>query len=141
MAHALFESDQQRFDRCYRDAQGYHRRAGLMDAQNNGHSLVFNVAAIAVECYLIALCARFGEMPMNHNYASLLAAVEEVMPLDPALRADIAHLDTLFGICSIDDYHHGKPVPEDKQIILRICDRLQAVLQSLIKPDPIIMEN
>ncbi|MFS2223320.1 hypothetical protein [Pantoea sp. B65] len=134
MSTQLFESDEKKFARCYQQARGYHRRAELFAGQQQSTSLVFNVAAIAVECYLIALCARHATMPFNHNYASLLSSVEEVMPLDPALSAGIRALDNIFGICSLDDYHHGTPGTADKESILSICARLAALTRSLV-PD------
>lgn len=130
MSTLLFESEEQRFARCYEHACGYHRRARLLVNQTSSPSLVFNVAAIAVECYLIALCALHGEMPMNHNYRSLLRSVEGKTQIDAALRDDIHALDGIFGICAIDDYHHGTPNDEDKVRILAICDAIDTLIHA-----------
>ncbi|MFC3396582.1 hypothetical protein [Brenneria rubrifaciens] len=130
MSTYLFEKDEERFTRCRQDAQSYHRRAVLFAEQQQSPSLVFNVAAIAVENYLIALCARHGTMPFNHNYTSLLAAVAELMPLPEALCEGIRHLDSIFGICSVDNYHHGTPGIADKEAILTICHVLSALLDA-----------
>lgn len=126
MTQLLFESDEQRFTRCYAHARGYHRRARLLVGQSRSSSLIFNVAAIAVECYLIALCALHGEMPFNHNYRSLLASAEEKTAFSETLRSQILALDAIFGICSVDDYHHGTPDDEDARRILTVCDELDA---------------
>lgn len=130
MAQLLFETDEQRFVRCYDYARGYHRRASLLAAQDRSASLVFNVAAIAVECYLIALCSLHGAMPFNHNYRSLLASAAEKSVFSDALRDDILSLDDIFGICSIDDYHHGAPDDNDKERILSVCHALDALIAS-----------
>lgn len=130
MSTLLFESDSQRFTRCYEHAGGYHHRAKLLLNQTRSPSLVFNVAAIAVECYLIALCALFGDMPMNHNYRSLVRSIEEHLQLEDALRESILSLDAVFGICSIDDYHHGVPDEQDKVRILELCNSLDALIRS-----------
>lgn len=129
MAQLLFESDEQRFTRCYDHARSYHRRARLLVGQTRSPSLVFNVAAIAVECYLIALCALHGEMPFNHNYRSLLASAEEKTAFSAALRHQILALDAIFGICSVDDYHHGAPDDDDRQRILTVCADLDALIE------------
>ncbi|QTF10669.1 hypothetical protein HC231_04190 [Brenneria izadpanahii] len=133
MPKYIFETDEKRFARCYQDAQCYHRRAELFAGQQQSPSLVFNVAAIAVENYLIALCARYGEMPFNHNYSSLLASVNEAMPqpLSPALCDGIRYLDNIFGICSVDNYHHGTPDDADKEAILAICNALAMQLKAV----------
>lgn len=128
MAQLLFETDEQRFVRCYDYASGYHRRASLLAAQDRSASLVFNVAAIAVECYLIALCSLHGDMPFNHNYRSLLASASEKSVFSGALRDNILALDKIFGICSVDDYHHGTPDNDDKVRILNVCHELDALI-------------
>jgi hypothetical protein len=87
-------------------------------------SLVFNVAAVAIEAYLIALCARHKLLPFNHDYASLVASAEEAIDFAPDLRQAILSLDEIFGICSIDNYHHGKPVQADAERALVICESL-----------------
>jgi len=126
----LFESDDQRFTRCYEHACGYHHRARLLVNQTRSPSLVFNVAAIAVECYLIALCALHGDMPLNHNYRSLLHSIEEHTQVNEAMRQSILALDTVFGICSVDDYHHGAPDEQDKVRILALCEDLDRLIQT-----------
>ncbi|WP_434669064.1 hypothetical protein ACMYSO_02245 [Klebsiella sp. B345] len=128
MSSLLFESDHQRFSRCHQHARGYHHRARLLVDQTRSASLVFNVGAIAVECYLIALCALHGDMPLNHNYRSLLHSIEAHVAVDDALRQSILSLDTIFGICSIDDYHHGVPDEHDGRRILALCDALDALI-------------
>ena len=129
MSTFLFESDDQRFARCYEHAGGYHHRARLLVNQTRSPSLVFNVAAIAVECYLIALCALHGDMPLNHNYRSLLRSIEEHTEVNEVMRQSILALDTVFGICSVDDYHHGTPDEQDKVRILALCEDLDSLIQ------------
>lgn len=128
MSMLLFESDNQRFTRCYDHARGYHHRARLLMNQNRSFSLVFNVGAIAVECYLIALCAQHGDMPLNHNYRSLLHSIEEYAEINDALRQSILSLDAIFGICSVDDYHHGAPDENDGIRILALCEELNTLI-------------
>jgi hypothetical protein len=131
MSKMLFESDQVKFVRLSRDAHGYHRRAVLFAEQAQSPGLIFNVASIAVECYLIALCAWYGSMPFNHNYASLMDTAEEVMQFPPELSVKIRALDEIFGICSLDDYHHGTPTEADATGIIAICQALSVMLHAL----------
>lgn len=131
MSKTLFETDRQKFIRLSAAARGYHRRARLFAEQELSPGLVFNVASIAVESYLIALCAWYGSMPFNHNYASLMDTAEEVMQFDPALSRDIRALDRIFGICSLDDYHHGTPTLADSVGIVALCRDLLEILNRL----------
>ncbi|HEY0211561.1 hypothetical protein [Acerihabitans sp.] len=131
MSKLIFESDRQKFIRLSHDAKGYHRRAVLFAEQSQSPGLIFNVASIAVECYLIALCAWYGSMPYNHNYGSLMDSAEEVIPFAPELSRQIRALDEIFGICSLDNYHHGTPTLEDTLGIIAICRELSALLAPL----------
>ncbi|NDL64643.1 hypothetical protein [Acerihabitans arboris] len=131
MSKLLFESDRQKFIRLSHDAEGYHRRAVLFAEQAQSPGLVFNVASIAVECYLIALCAWYGSMPFNHNYASLMDTAEEVIPFAPELSRRIRALDEIFGICSLENYHHGTPTQADSVGIIAICRELSEILTAL----------
>lgn len=127
----LFESDAQRFARNLDEAIAYHRRARLFRQDGMRVSLVFNVASIAIECYLIALCAYFRDMPFNHSYSNLVDDVERLMSFPPLLAQRIRALDKIFGICSLDDYHHGVAEESDALDALDLCDALQSLIQGL----------
>ena len=64
-------------------------------------------------------------MPFNHNYGSLMNCAEEVDRTFPALlNKRIRSLDSIFGICSLDHYHHGTPLAADAEQALAICGDL-----------------
>ncbi|MEN3754700.1 hypothetical protein [Mangrovibacter yixingensis] len=128
MKSLLFESDAQRFMRSYEHAQGYHFRARCLAEQGRSASLIFNVAAVAVECYLIALCGLHGILPFNHNYRSLVMSAEEKVVLGEELKRRILALDDLFGLCSIDDYYHGVPGDDDARRIVAVCAALDGLI-------------
>jgi len=106
----------------YRDAKGYHHRAVQFAKEGKQHGLIFNIASIAIERYLIALCELYGEMPFSHNYNSLMDTLERVVIFPSDLSRGIKSLDDIFGICSIDEYHHGIPEPGDAVRVLSMCD-------------------
>ncbi len=115
------------FEEDFRSARMYHFRASQFLAEGQYHSVVFNVAAVALENYLIALCHLFGVEPCNHNYTCLMDTVEEVTEVPGGLNAEIRSLDSIFGICSIENYHHGAPAPADAGRILKLCDDVKAL--------------
>lgn len=127
----LFESDAQRYLRNHDDAMAYHDRACQFDQEGQRASLVFNVAAVAIECYLIALCARFKVMPMNHSYGSLMEDATMLVSFPPELEEAVRAMDRIFGICSLDDYHHGVPEPGDAERALDACQRLRELINGL----------
>lgn len=114
--------DWQAFETDYRDAQAYHRRAEQFSREGQHFSVVFNVAAVALERYLVALCELFGEEPGNHNFTCLMDAIEALMDFPSALNQAIRSLDRIFGICSLENYHHGIPDPPDTERVLAMCN-------------------
>lgn len=115
------------FEGDLQDGNAYFRRAEEFDSGGYGHSLVFNVAAMALERYLVALCHLHGAEPDNHNFTCLMDAVETVVEVPPELNRKIRYLDeSIFGICSLDEYYHGTPEKEDTDMILELCRQIQA---------------
>lgn len=133
----LFESDHQRFARNFEEARAYHHRACLFAEEKVRTSLIFNVASIAIECYMIALCAHFKNMPSNHSFGSLVEDAGLLMDFPGQLAEKICGLDRIFGICSLDDYHHGIPAEEDASTTLEICRELQALIEDLAARQPL----
>ncbi|CAH2603964.1 conserved protein of unknown function [Rhodovastum atsumiense] len=127
MGYEMIEADREMFERSWRDAQGYHRRAAQFAAEGQRPSLVFNVGSVALERYLVALCALHGAMPFNHNYTALALAAESVVAVPAALVGEIRSLDRIFNICSVDDYHHGEPEPDDARRVLAMCEGVRAL--------------
>lgn len=119
------EIDLKAFENNYRDAKEYHQRTEQFVKEGQRPSLTFNIATVALEKYLIALCELYGEMPFNHNYTCLMDSVENVVDLPFDLNRDISSLDDIFGICSIDDYHHRKPNPSDSVRVLSMCSGVE----------------
>lgn len=132
-----FESDRQRFARNFEEACAYHHRACLFAEEKVRASLIFNVASIAIECYMIALCAHFKNMPSNHSFGSLVEDAGLLMEFPADLAEKICGLDRIFGICSLDDYYHGIPTEEDAGTALEICKALQALIEGLAATHPL----
>ncbi|WP_019911709.1 hypothetical protein [Paenibacillus sp. HW567] len=121
------ETDLEDFEENYRDALAYHRRAEQFLRQQQRLSLVFNVGSVALERYLVALCHLYGAIPLNHNYICLMNAVETVVDVPKELNKEIRSLDFIFGICSLDDYFHGTPKPEDSTRVLSMCEQVRGL--------------
>ncbi|MFT8887702.1 MAG: hypothetical protein ABF904_02695 [Ethanoligenens sp.] len=121
------EPDIEAFQKDFSDAVGYHRRAQMFLDEGERVSLVFNVASCALERYLVAICDAFGVMPFNHNYTWLINDVEQLVNLSEEIKGGIRSLDEIFGICSIDEYHHGVPERADMNKVLNLCDQVGAL--------------
>jgi predicted nuclease of restriction endonuclease-like (RecB) superfamily len=51
------------FEEEYRDSKAYLRRAKQFQAEGQSHTVVFNVASLALERYLVALCYLYDMEP------------------------------------------------------------------------------
>jgi len=126
-----FESkmiDEESFALNYADAEGYYHRALQFQAIKQRPSLVFNVAAVALERYLVALCDLYGEDPRNHNYITLMRTVETLVEVPKDLNKRINAMDWIFGICSIDEYRHPNPDEKDMENALVLCVEVQKLI-------------
>lgn len=115
---SLFEGD-------YKDAQAYHRRALQFEHEGLAFSVVFNVASVALERYLVAICELYGVEPRNHNFITLMMTVDELIKVPKELSNDIKSLDQIFGICFLENYFHGTPVEADAKKVLRLCENVK----------------
>ena len=117
--------DEEAFAIDYHDAMAYHKRALQFKSQKVKSSVVFNVAAVALERYLVALCDLYGEEPRNHNYITLMKTVETLVDVPQELNRKIKAMDWIFGICSIDEYRHPNPDEADMENALYLCDEVR----------------
>lgn len=106
----------------YRDAKAYHRRAIQFLEVKYAGSLVFNVAAVALERYLVAICEWHGVEPMSHNFIGLMKEVDKLMEIPHEISRDVRSLDRIFGICFLDNYYHGEPQDADRDKALHLCN-------------------
>jgi hypothetical protein len=123
-----FESkmiDEESFALNYADAEGYYHRALQFQAIGQRPSLIFNIASVALERYLVALCDLYGEDPRNHNYITLMRSVETLVEIPKELNKRIKAMDWIFGICSIDEYRHLNPDEKDMENVLVLCVEVQ----------------
>jgi hypothetical protein len=113
--------DEESFTINYADAESYYHRALQFQAEGYRPSLVFNIASVALERYLVALCDLYGEDPRNHNYITLMRTVETLIDVPKELNKRIKAMDWIFGICSIDEYRHPNPDEKDMKNALVLC--------------------
>ncbi|WP_321428824.1 HEPN domain-containing protein [uncultured Methanolobus sp.] len=115
------------FEKEYRDSKAYLHRAKLFLKEGLDHSVVFNVASLALERYLVALCYLHDMEPYNHNYTCLMDTVEMFMEVPEELNKEIRSLDKIFDICTLDDYFHGDPEVSDMERVLSMCERVEGL--------------
>lgn len=123
----LTEAGFKAFEDHYRDAKGYHARALQFLEEGQRPSVVFNVASLALESYLIALCHLYGLPPGNHSYGSLMDTVEMLIEVPGELNEAIRSMDFIFAICSLEHYYYKLPDQDDRDRVLFLCRRTEAL--------------
>lgn len=124
----IIEQDLEAFETNYQDAKAYHMRAEQFLSEGHRFSLIFNVGAVALERYLLAICEFHSLLPLNHTYISLMCTIESGIDFPAQLSERIKSLDWLFGICSIENYSHPSPDPEDASSVLNMCSEVSDLL-------------
>ena len=126
----ITDIDFEAFETDYSDANAYYHRALQFLKEGTRFSLVFNIASVALERYLLALCDLYGKEPRNHNYMALMQTVETVIDVPAELSKKIRFLDFIFGICSIDEYRHPDPSEADMDNVLYLCTEVQKLFDT-----------
>jgi hypothetical protein len=83
----------------------------------------YNLLSMSLEGYVMAILDYHHTLPDNHTYVDLMNALEEVMPVDRALKERILRYETIQSICSVEKYHREKPSEED------LCDLKGAIAE------------
>ena len=125
------ETDQEAFNKNYKDARAYHNRAKQFLDEGQYPSVVFNVASIALERYLIALGNLYGVDAENHNYGSLMDLVETIIDFPEDLNKEIRSLDVIYDICSVNNPYSKIPDLSDLQQILTICSEVKKIIDEI----------
>lgn len=78
-----------------------------------GNTVRYNLLSMSLEGYIMAILDFHQNMPSNHTYSDLIYGLEEVMPIDAALKTRILKYENIQSICSLEKYHRSEPTDED----------------------------
>jgi hypothetical protein len=78
-----------------------------------GTDIRYNLLAMSMEGYILAILDFHGTLPDNHTFIDLITALELIMPLDRNLKGRILKYEGLQTICAIDKYSRTNPSEED----------------------------
>jgi len=86
-------------------------------------SLLYNITAMALECYAMAILDYHNKLPDNHTFTDFIAALDTVVPISPALKSKILQHEKTQMICSFTDYQRSEVTHAE------ICDFRIAVAE------------
>lgn len=78
-----------------------------------GTEIRYNLLAMSLEGYIMAILDYYGTLPDNHTFIDLITGLELVMPVDKNLKGRILKYEGLQTICAVDKYSRIAPSEED----------------------------
>lgn len=97
-------------------------------------AIQYNLIALALEGYVMAMASRHGSLPENHTFTDLIRAWERVAPLDPALKSVILKYEDMQSICSLDGYRRFEPTLRDIQELRTAVSALGKIVKQTCLP-------
>jgi len=76
-------------------------------------AIQYNLIALALEGYVMAIVSYHGSLPENHTFTDLIDAWERVAPLDQSIKSTILKYEDMQSICSLDNYQRHEPTQSD----------------------------
>jgi hypothetical protein len=98
-------------------------------------AIQYNLIALALEGYVMAMVNFHGSLPENHTFSDLISAWEQVAPLDANLKSTILKYEDMQSICSLDNYHRFEPKPEDIQALRAAVAALGEIVRTTCRPE------
>jgi len=110
------------------DGKGFLKTAAAAHAKRNKvftAEILFNIIAMAIEKFVMAVLMRHGAMPYNHTMADLAAAMEETFPGEiNDIRERLLQLDSYQQICDLDGFSIAPPAMAEIPAMLELADTL-----------------
>ena len=117
----------------FRHGEGYLNaaaRAHRKNVQAFTPEILYNLAAMAIEKFVMAALMRHGAMPYNHTMADLVEAMEQTFPGRLGqIREDLLRLDKYQEICDLDGFKISPPRPEEIPAMLEVAEKLRELVQ------------
>ena len=104
------------------------RRREVFTAQ-----ILYNLAAMAIEKFVMAALMHQGTLPYNHTMLDLVEAMEETLPGTIAeIRDGLLQLDRYQEICDLEGFSIAPPGMEKIPAMLELAGRVKSLVTKKI---------
>ena len=117
------ESARDRWKIFYDEGIAYYDRASIGNAKGYTPELLHGIVSMAAEKLLMALIMRQNRLPEGHTFTELLDALPGSFDSDGTLRSDLALLDDMIPLCSLDPAQSWKIPAHLATRIMQIAER------------------
>jgi hypothetical protein len=99
--------------------------------------ILYNLLGMSLESAVMAILDFHTMLPDNHTFYDLLAGLEQVHPLEPALRETILRFEQNQQLCSLIEYQRSELSREELEEFASAVVHLVALAQRICaRPSP-----
>lgn len=123
---------QHAWEEWLKQAEDYQKAVGGRDGKpcRFQPSVQYNLIALALEGYVMAMAGYHGKLPHNHTITDLIQAWEAVAPLNPEIKTVLLKHEDAQSLCSLDDYHRRDPTVEELKEMLDAVRQLGRIAKT-----------
>lgn len=118
----------------FKGAEAYLKRVQKNSTTFNP-DLLYNLCAMAIEQYFMALCVFNDILPENHRFSDLVYSVSSFTTLPESIIENLKKLETMQEICSLEGYSRKVSSPEDVPFYVATTESIRAFAVSHLPID------
>lgn len=113
----------------YKGAEAYMKRVRKNSTTFNP-DLIYNLCAMAIEQYFMAICVFKDILPENHRFSDLVDSVSSFTTLPDSIIGNLQKLETMQEICSLEAYSRKVNSPEDVPFYIATTESIREFVTS-----------
>jgi hypothetical protein len=87
--------------------------------------LIYNLCAMAIEQYFMALCVFKNILPENHRFSDLVDSVSSFTTLPESIISNLNKMETMQEICSLEGYSRKVSSSEDVTFYISTAEEIR----------------
>jgi hypothetical protein len=115
----------------YKGAEAYLRRV-QKNRSTFSPDLIYNLCAMAIEQYFMALCVFKDILPENHRFSDLIYSVSSFTTLTGTIIENLNKMETMQEICSLEGYNRRVSSPDDVPFYISTTEEIREFAVSLL---------
>ncbi len=108
----------------YKGAEAYLRRV-QKNSTTFTPDLIYNLCAMAIEQYFMAVCVFKNVLPENHRFSDLVYSVSSFTSLPDTIIENLKKMETMQEICSLEGYSRRVSNPEDVPFYIATTEEIR----------------
>jgi hypothetical protein len=115
----------------FKSAEAYLKRVRKNSTTFNP-DLLYNLCAMAIEQYFMALCVFKDILPENHRFSDLVYSVSSFTTLPESIIENLKKMDAMQEICSLEGYNRKVSSAEDVPFYIATTESIRAFAASYL---------